>query len=142
MKLTDYDRRMLNGEFGEAKQIAMQKTIDYAKVLGAEELVNVDKGHCIVGICDEFCRADPNFDRVYSKMFLDTLIPKVIKKCELMPQMREMVDVEAIKKCKNFYDFDSLYTAPVHGFKSAMDYWTKASAKPWLKYVQVPLLRG
>ena len=80
------------------------------------------------------------FNRLYSKMFLDTLIPKVIKKCELMPQMREMVDVEAIKKCKNFYDFDSLYTAPVHGFKSAMDYWTKASAKPWLKYVQVPLL--
>lgn len=70
MKLTDYDLRMLNGEFGEAKQIAMQKTIDYAKVLGAEELVDVDKGHCIVGMCDEFCRADPNFDRVYSKMFL------------------------------------------------------------------------
>lgn len=28
------------------------------------------------------------FNRLYSKMFLDTLIPKVIKKCELMPQMR------------------------------------------------------
>ena len=80
------------------------------------------------------------FNRLYSKMFLDTLIPKVIKKCEQMPEMRKIVDEEAIKKCKNFYDFDSLYTAPVHGFKSAMDYWTKASAKPWLKYVEVPLL--
>lgn len=80
------------------------------------------------------------FNRLYSKMFLDTLIPKVIKKCETIPQMRELVDEEAIKHCKNFYDFDSLYTAPVHGFKSAMDYWTKASAKPWLKYVEVPLL--
>lgn len=80
------------------------------------------------------------FNRLYSKMFLDTLIPKVIKKCEMIPEMRKLVDEEAIKKCKNFYDFDSLYTAPVHGFKSAMDYWTRASAKPWLKFVEVPLL--
>ena len=58
----------------------------------------------------------------------------------MIPEMRKLVDEEAIKKCKNFYDFDSLYTAPVHGFKSAMDYWTRASAKPWLKFVEVPLL--
>ena len=58
------------------------------------------------------------FNRLYSKMFLDTLIPKVIKKCEMIPEMRKLVDEEAIKKCKNFYDFDSLYTAPVHGFRN------------------------
>ena len=37
--LTPYEQRMLDGEFGAAKQVALQKIIDYAQILGAEELV-------------------------------------------------------------------------------------------------------
>ena len=80
------------------------------------------------------------FNRVYSKMFLDSLIPKVIEKYDRFPEAKKLIDIEALKNCKNFYDFDSIYTAPVHGFSSAMQYWTEASAKPWLKYVKVPFL--
>ncbi len=80
------------------------------------------------------------FNRVYSEMFLNSLIPKVLKKMELHPELEKLIDREAIKKCVNFYDFDSLFTAPVHGFKNAMDYWTQCSAKPWLKNIQIPFL--
>ena len=38
------------------------------------------------------------------------------------------------------YDFDDIYTAPVHGFSSAMEYWQKCSAKQYLPGVRVPLL--
>jgi len=40
----------------------------------------------------------------------------------------------------SFHEFDNLYTAPVHGFKDAEDYWTRASSKPWLKQIKVPTL--
>jgi predicted alpha/beta-fold hydrolase len=33
-----------------------------------------------------------------------------------------------------------VFTAPVHGFRDADDYWRRASAKPLLKQVAVPLL--
>lgn len=80
------------------------------------------------------------FNRIYSEVFLNSLIPKVLKKMDMHPELNKIINREAIEKCVNFYDFDSLFTAPVHGFKNAMDYWTKCSAKPWLKHVEIPLL--
>ena len=80
------------------------------------------------------------FNRLYAYRFLRTLIPKVEQKCRQFPQLARMIDVQKIRHCKSFYEFDSLYTAPVHGFKNAMQYWTQCSAKPVLKDVRVPLL--
>ncbi|MCS7102076.1 MAG: alpha/beta hydrolase, partial [Burkholderiaceae bacterium] len=37
-------------------------------------------------------------------------------------------------------EFDDAFTAPVHGFRDADDYWRRASGKPWLRTVRVPLL--
>ena len=76
-------------------------------------------------------------NKLYSEMFLSTLKDKLIDKAKRFP---DLIDLQAVMKCRTLYDFDSIYTAPIHHFKSAMDYWTKASAKPWLKYVEVPLL--
>ena len=36
IQLTPYEERMLRGEFGTAKQVALQKIIDYAQILGAK----------------------------------------------------------------------------------------------------------
>ena len=44
VRLTDFEQRMLNGEFGKFKQRALKKIVDYANALGAEELVPVTKG--------------------------------------------------------------------------------------------------
>jgi len=41
---------------------------------------------------------------------------------------------------KTFHEYDNLYTAPLHGFKDAEDYWTQASAKPKLKDIRIPTL--
>jgi len=46
----------------------------------------------------------------------------------------------AIRACRDLYDFDNAYTAPVHGFRDTDDYWLRASGKPWLKSVAVPYL--
>ena len=76
-------------------------------------------------------------NRLYSDMFLATLKEKLLEKARRYPDLLNASDVE---HCHTLYDFDTVYTAPMHGFKSAMDYWTKCSAKPVLKDVRVPLL--
>jgi predicted alpha/beta-fold hydrolase len=38
------------------------------------------------------------------------------------------------------HDFDDVVTAPLHGFSSADDYWTRASAKPVLGRIGLPTL--
>ena len=41
LKLTDYEKKMADGDFGRLKQIAMDLLIDYANALGAERFVEV-----------------------------------------------------------------------------------------------------
>ena len=41
---------------------------------------------------------------------------------------------------RTFRQFDGAYTAPLHGYKDAQDYWTRASSKPVLKDIHVPTL--
>jgi predicted alpha/beta-fold hydrolase len=45
-----------------------------------------------------------------------------------------------VRACATFRAIDDLYTAPVHGFKDAEDYWASTSSKPWLKEIRVPTL--
>ena len=35
IRLTPYEQEMLDGKYGAAKQVALQKIIDYARILGA-----------------------------------------------------------------------------------------------------------
>ncbi len=45
-----------------------------------------------------------------------------------------------IKTIKTFWDFDEVYTAPIHGFSSAKDYYTKCSSNQFLKTIQTNTL--
>lgn len=74
---------------------------------------------------------------LYNRMFLATMLPKALRKWEQYPGL---FDRSALAKAKDLYEFDDLFTAPVHGFAGALDYWQRASAKPHLRAVQVPLL--
>ena len=74
---------------------------------------------------------------VYARMFLKTLVPKAMHK---LAQHPGLFDGEALRQVRTLYEFDNLYTAPVHGFKNTEDYWARASAKPHLSAVRVPAL--
>jgi len=47
---------------------------------------------------------------------------------------------EDIEKLKDFWEFDETYTAKINGFQSAQDYYTKSSAKQYLKAITIPTL--
>lgn len=74
---------------------------------------------------------------LYANMFLSTLKAKLEEKARQYP---DLFDMAKVKQVQNMYDFDDMYTAPVHGYPSAMKYWQDCSAKPVLCDVRVPLL--
>lgn len=74
------------------------------------------------------------FKHFYTYFFLKTLIPKALAACE-----DEELKAK-IRNCKTMDEFDQLFTAPIHGFKSAYDYYESTSAKPVLKDVTTPTL--
>lgn len=77
------------------------------------------------------------FNLMYTRIFLATLKQKARQKLAQHPGVAR---ADALAQARNLYEFDNEYTAPVHGFRDALDYWTRASAKPLLGGVRVPLL--
>ncbi len=75
--------------------------------------------------------------QVYTRMFLKTMVPKALKKLDQYPGL---FDGETLLAVRDLYEFDNVFTAPLHGFKDAKDYWARASAKPHLHQVAVPAL--
>lgn len=74
---------------------------------------------------------------VYTRMFLRTMVPKALRKLQQHPGL---FDGERLRAASNLYEFDNLFTAPLHGFRSTEDYWERASAKPHLKRIRIPAL--
>lgn len=74
---------------------------------------------------------------IYTNYFLKYLRPKALAKITAH-ELR--FDARALRASRTFRQFDDLFTAPIHGFKDAVDYWTQSSSKPWLKEIELPTL--
>ena len=73
----------------------------------------------------------------YTRMFLGTMKPKALAKLRQHPGL---FDEERLRAARTLYEFDNVFTAPLHGFRDTDDYWTKASAKPKLSDIRIPAL--
>lgn len=80
---------------------------------------------------------DRGINRIYVNRFLNTLIPKALHK---MGRMDHNLDEQAIRRSGTFAEFDEAFTAPVNGFRGALDYWENASSLPWLDRINCPAL--
>lgn len=74
---------------------------------------------------------------IYSNRFLKSLKKKIITKSSLMPGK---LDLNDIHKVKTLLEFDDRYTAPLHGFENAVDYYIQCSAINFLNNIQIPTL--
>jgi predicted alpha/beta-fold hydrolase len=74
---------------------------------------------------------------IYTPMFLQTMKPKALQKLQQHPGL---FDRHALEAARNLYDFDNVFTAPLHGFRNTEDYWRRASAKPHLHAIRLPSL--
>lgn len=84
------------------------------------------------------CLSDTFLGRqLYSRYFLKTIKKKIVDKAKRFPGF---IDVMRIQQLRNLRDLDDLYTAPMHGYRNALDYWTRASSRPLLPEIRVPTL--
>ncbi|MBX2896157.1 MAG: alpha/beta fold hydrolase [Cyclobacteriaceae bacterium] len=69
---------------------------------------------------------------IYSKRFLKTLKQKVKLKASMMPG----IDIQPLDRINTLFDFDDAYTAPIHGFAGALDYYEKCSSLYFLDHLR------
>ncbi|MCU0648599.1 MAG: alpha/beta fold hydrolase [Gemmatimonadaceae bacterium] len=77
------------------------------------------------------------FGRVYERAFLKSLALKAQAKVERFPGL---VPIEPVLAADTLWDFDEHFTAPVHGFAGAADYYTRSSALRFVAHVETPAL--
>lgn len=77
------------------------------------------------------------FNRIYARLFLNTLRPKALA---MIQRHGLHFDTEAILKVRNLWQYDDLFTAPLHGFRDADDYWEQSNSRPFLRHIQVATL--
>lgn len=73
----------------------------------------------------------------YSLRFLKNLKLKIIDKTKMLPGRLEL---NGINKVKSIFEFDDKYTAPIHGFKDAIDYYESCSSLYFIENIKIPTL--
>lgn len=74
---------------------------------------------------------------IYTRRFLSTMKPKALEKLRQHPGLFKAA---ALHAARDLYEFDNVFTAPLHGFKNTQDYWARASAKPHLHQIRMATL--
>ena len=75
--------------------------------------------------------------QVYTRMFLRSMKPKALRK---LAQHPGLFDRDRLLAARDLFDFDNVFTAPLHGFRDTDDYWLRGSAKPHLHRIRIPTL--
>jgi predicted alpha/beta-fold hydrolase len=73
----------------------------------------------------------------YKNRFLGKLKAKMLIKGNQFPGL---VDLDLLKMVQDFDTFDTHFTAKVHGFKDAQDFYKSVSADNWMPEIQIPTL--
>jgi predicted alpha/beta-fold hydrolase len=75
--------------------------------------------------------------RIYMIRFMRTLHRKVREKKRMFPGL---IDDSRLNEVKTFVQFDDRFTAPIHGFRDAEDYFARSSSRQFLGNVAIPAL--
>jgi len=74
---------------------------------------------------------------LYARMFLATMKPRALQRLALHPGL---FDEARLRAARTLWEFDDVFTAPLHGFAGTADYWARASAQPHLHRIRIPAL--
>jgi predicted alpha/beta-fold hydrolase len=88
-------------------------------------------------LADSAARMDALDCRLYMRRFLASLHRKIRARQMRFP---DLLDDSGYQQIRTFRQFDNRYTAPLHGFRDADDYWTRCSSRPFLNGIRVPTL--
>jgi predicted alpha/beta-fold hydrolase len=81
---------------------------------------------------------DTGINRIfYSRMFLNSMRPKALALARRFPGL---LNERSIKNATTIQGMDDAVTAVLYGANSALDYYNKNAAKPYLKKINLPTL--
>ena len=90
--------------------------------------------------CDLACSsrqlASPS-NRIYMDRFLVAMRAKLRAKKAMFP---DQLDLTGLDRIRTFQEFDDRFTAPIHGFRDAEDYWTRNSSRQFIPHIAHPTL--
>jgi predicted alpha/beta-fold hydrolase len=79
--------------------------------------------------------------KLYQTYLMKFLKNSLLQKYQQYPMQKYIgINEEEVKKLKTFWEFDDVYTAPINGFRTAKNYYDKASSKPYLKHIKTKTL--
>ena len=79
--------------------------------------------------------------RFYQKILMDSLKRRLLEKFEQHDYEKILgLKKEDVPSWKSFWEYDDLFTGPIHGFKNAEDYYTRSSAQPYIEKIKIPAL--
>ncbi|MEA1955824.1 MAG: hydrolase [Campylobacterota bacterium] len=86
-------------------------------------------------------KINSGFSKIYQRHLLKNLNQLLEQKYEIH-DMESLINIkkEDVKNISSFWEFDDVYTAKIHGFESAQDYYTKCSSKQYLKNIKTDTL--
>jgi predicted alpha/beta-fold hydrolase len=70
---------------------------------------------------------------LYMRYLLDQLRKKIIRKSRVFPGV---FDLAGLDRMRSFRQFDDRFTAPMHGFRDALDYWRRSSSRQFLAGIE------
>ena len=73
----------------------------------------------------------------YKNRFLGKLKRKMEAKALQFP---ELIDLDLLRKVRDFDAFDNQFTAKLHGFRDAADFYKSVSADNWMGQIAIPTL--
>jgi len=82
-------------------------------------------------------RINRGFSTLYQRFFLESLKRKVREKVVRFP---DLAHPDRIASLRTLEDFDDVITAPLHGYRDAVDYYTRASSLPSLGDIRLRTL--
>ena len=80
------------------------------------------------------------FGKVYERAFLRSLIPKALEKIARHQELTDHVQSARVKHAQTLWDFDDVFTSPLHGFLDAADYYARSSSLQYLSRIRRPTL--
>lgn len=75
-------------------------------------------------------------NRIFMWRFLRDLRQKLEQKTGPYPD----ISLDGYEQIRTFQEFDDRYTAPLHGFRDASDYWQQSSCLFYLEQIRLPAL--
>lgn len=80
---------------------------------------------------------DLGFSKLYQRAFLKSLQAKAVFK---VAAFSGIADLDKVAAAQTIYDFDDVFTAPVHGFRDAAHYYSESSSIRFLETISIKTL--